>query len=151
MRKLGGPPSTCPLSICILCTPRTPDQWIYLSVPWALWPTWASISGIPVGEGGAGGPSRAYNWHKEWTGGRLGEWALTHWIWCYLEEASVRSELDPTTSTWYLLLGEKKMFTYLLGVWGKLYFWCLRLSVLWEWSRRNWKLGLVFPLYLQSE
>lgn len=34
---------------------------------------------------------------------------------------------------------------------GKLYFWCLKCSVLCEWRRRIWKLGLVFPFCLQGE
>lgn len=46
---------------------------------------------------------------------------MTHCTWCYLNKASVRSQLETTTSTWSLLL-EKKTFTCLLGVCGKTVF-----------------------------
>lgn len=79
---------------------------------------WASISGTPVVRGEVRDQPRAYNWPAKWTEDSFGEWPLTPCTWCYLKKASVRTELEPTTSTWYRLL-EKITFTCLLGVCGK--------------------------------
>lgn len=88
------------------------------------------------------GQPRVYNWHRKWAGLSLGEWALGNGPGVNLKKQVLE--------IWYLLLG-KCLLTYFACV-GKLYFWCLKWSALWEQrvGKLKFRTGF-FLLHLQSE